>query len=168
MKYPLLPRWVLTNPLPAFYEIESTTSVQMTAKLYKYIQGFTDDYNKFAEEINKAISDHINEVNADQECFEAKITKIIHDYIITIDSKIEHQDREIQEAIVYIKDNLEASIVTVINEMKENGELSEEIIKVFDNLAERVTNLENTKMKIIYDETNESIYFENTIIEGVI
>lgn len=182
MRYPLLPKWALTNKLPAYYDWESLTAVDQTARLYGTIQGLIDDYNKFADEINKAYEELETGINSDQECFENKINKIVHDYIITIDSKIAHQDRVIAESIEYIKANIGETVTNVINEMKESGELTEELTKAFEELGTRVSSLEtantekaeqieeinaritvleNRKVKLIYDSENESLSFEN-------
>lgn len=182
MRYPLLPKWALLNKLPAYYDWESLTAVDQTAKLYGTIQGLIEDYNKFADETNKAIQEFVTGINSDQECFEKKITKIVHDYIITIDAKIAHQDRVIEESIEYIKSNIGETVVSVINEMKESGELTEELTRAFEELGSRVSSLEtantektaqieglttrivsleNQKPKLIYNAETESLNFEN-------
>ena len=53
-RLPLLPKWVLTNKLPAFYDMESGTAIEQTAKIYGAMQGMIKDYEKFAEEFAAA------------------------------------------------------------------------------------------------------------------
>lgn len=161
-----LPPWNLTNKLPAFHDVESATAVQMTSKLYEYMKMFQTDYEKFVEEINKAIDEYNTEMNTDQKCFEEKITKIIHDYIHIIDTKLAHQDREIEEAIVYIKENLEAGITSILEQMKESGELDTAVTNAFDELGTRVTELEldYTEVMETLGAANQNIYDNETRI----
>lgn len=162
-----LPPWNLTNKLPAFHDVESASSVQMTAKLYDYMKAFGLDYEKFVEEINTAITEYNTDMETDQKCFEEKITKTIHDYIHIIDTKLAHQDREIEEAISYIKENLEVGITSILEQMKESGELTTAITNAFDELGTRVTELELdiTEINTNLGTANQNIYNnENRII----
>lgn len=163
----LLPKWCLTETHPAFYDVDSKTAVGQTARVYAAMLELQEDYNSFVSEINICITDFINNVNADQECFKNQITKIVHDYIAMLDEKLKLQDKEIQESIVYIKDNLQEGIKEVINEMVESGELENAIVDAFDNLGARVTMLENSKVKMVYNSETESLNFENVEVEIV-
>ena len=177
-RIPQLPKWCLTNAFPAFHDYESLSAVDQTARLYATMQGLIDDYNKFAGEINSAIEKHVNDLNADQECFKNEINRIIHDYIITLDAKIAHQDRVIEESIVYIKENLAVSVRDVLDQMKESGELSEAIGDSFNELGNRILTLETantdltnriqtleyTNIRFQYNEATEEL----TLIKEVV
>ena len=52
-----LPKWVLTNEYPAFYDTESVTAIEMVAKLYGKMEELITTYNEFVDEINKTIAD---------------------------------------------------------------------------------------------------------------
>lgn len=178
-RIPMLPKWCLTNKYPAFYDTESKDSLEQTARLYGAMQSLIEDYNKFADEVNTIIKNYCNDLDADQECFKAEITKIVHDYIAMLDEKLKLQDKEIQESIVYIKENLEEGVKEVIRQMKETGELDIAIVNAFDQLGGRVITLENaqssmenrikilenSKVKLIYDNETESLNFENVEVE---
>ena len=142
MRIPMLPKWAYSDLLPAFHDVESGTAIQQTAKLYAVIKGLVDDYNKFAEEVNITIEKYMTDVNIDQEKFKEEITKLVHDYIITIDTKIAHQDRVIQESIVYIKENISEVLVKYLNELTESGELKN-VITTYE-----------------YNESNKSLVFK--------
>ena len=154
-KFKQLPNWCFTTLKPAFYDLESLTAVEQTGRLYKTIQDLIDDYNKCVNEINTTINEFLTTADKDQAEFECKINKIIHDYIITIDSKIAHQDRKIDdainnqestlaEAVRMMTTNLTESVQTVVNEMKESGELSEDILNAFDETGVKLSTLETT------------------------
>lgn len=167
-RYPQIPKWCIRNVLPAFYDFESLTAIEQTGALYHTIRSLIDDYNSYVIEINKMFEDFIDGVTPQEE-FENNITKIVHDYIKMMDTKIQHQDRLIDESIDYIKNNMLESITNIINEMKENGELTEGILESFNNVSERVTsletkvtNLENTKSYISYNEDTKEL---NVIID---
>ena len=176
IRIPQLPLWCLTNINPALYDSESLTVVEQTAKIYAKMQALIDDYNSFASEVNITIEKLVTDVNADQEELECQLTKLIHDYIITIDAKIAHQDRVIAESIEYIKANIGESVTQVINDMKESGELTEELTRAFEELGTRVstletanqemttriTNLEKSYYSLEYDSENE----EFTLVKG--
>ena len=157
--YPRLPKWCLTNKLPAFYDLESATAVEQTAKVYGAMQGLIDDYNKFAEEFNKTFEEYVNGLNKDHECFQNSINKIVHDYIAMLDEKIKMQDKVIEDAVKYMKDNLSTSITHLLTEMKEMGELDQAILDSIDGIGTRVSNLEtevtniNTSLNTL-DETD--------------
>lgn len=156
-----LPPWNFNNLKPSFNDLESATAVEMVYKLYGKNRELIDDYKKFVQDIQNEIEIFKTSTNQDLECFKTNITKIIHDYIITIDSKIAHQDRVIEENIIYIKENIGTAVIDVVNQMKESGELTEELTNAFDNLRTRVSALEKTKTKLIYNAETESLNFEN-------
>ena len=61
--YPL-PHWIVADTLPAFYETEGATAIQMVAKLYQkvkeLIESFNDmvtDYTTFKTEVNDNLAD---------------------------------------------------------------------------------------------------------------
>ena len=163
----LLPIWNITETHPAFYDVDSKTAVGQTARVYAAMLELQEDYNSFVSEINICITDFINNVNADQECFKNEITKIVHDYIAMLDEKLKMQDKEIQETIVYIQENLKESVEEVIDQMVESGELENAIVDAFDNLGARVTMLEKSKVKMVYDSKTESLNFENVEVETI-
>lgn len=143
-----LPDWNVRNLRPAFNDLESATVLEMMYKLYGKNQELIDDYNKFATEINTKIEAFETSTNKDIECFKAEITKILHDYIAILDEKLKLQDKEIQESIVYIEENITEGVKEVINQMKESGELDEGILNAFNEVDKRVNTLENANSNL--------------------
>lgn len=168
----LLPHWHLTNPQPAFYDLESATAVDMVAKIYGAMRELQSDYNTYVDEINKTIKEFVYSSEKNQECFMNKISKIVHDYIKMLDDKIKSQDlviknsidsqnKVIQDAIVYIKNNIATSLTEILEEMKESGELDEALANSFNDIATRVTALEQSKVVCSYDGATESLTLVN-------
>lgn len=142
----LLPHWVLTDVNPAFYDVESKTAVEQTARVYAKMQEIIKDYNSFVDEVNKVIQEF--SINEDYEKYKEYLTKIIHDYIAMLDVKIKMQDKRIEDSIVYIKNNLSLKITEEIAKMIETGELDTAVLNAVDNLGNRVDSLELSKTTI--------------------
>lgn len=139
-----LPYWVLTEKHPAFYDSESKTAVEMVSKVYAKMQELVDEYNKFVDNINKEIENFESSTTNDQKCFEERMTKVIHDYIDYLDSKVANQDKVIAEAVLYMKTNLKTSITELIEQMHESGEFDEAVLNAINNIGDRVVTLETT------------------------
>lgn len=167
-KVTLLPKWALTSKFPSVYDTESGTTLEMTAKLYAAVQELQIDYNEFVDNINPIIGDFKAGIIETQEEFEEKITKVIHDYIIALDLKLSHQDRVIDEAILYIKDNLNDGIKQVVEDMKESGELTEGILEGFNALSSRIQTIENTLPTKVSDLENDSDFATKGYVDNEI
>lgn len=163
----LLPHWCVVNPMPAIYDTESATTIEQTAKLYKAVQEMISSYNDFVNEVNPVIEGYFNSVNQNIEEFEERITKICHDYIKTMDMHIAHQDKVINDSVVYIKNNMDRIIYESLLEMKENGSLDDAILNVFNELATNISNNTDNINNIINDieSINNNIESLNTKID---
>jgi len=143
-----LPIWNLTTKRPAFYDMESLTAVEQTAKIYGAMQELIDEYNTFATELNKSIEEFEKGTNQDLECFKTEMTTLIENYIKSIDMKIS-QD-----------------LTKVIAEMIDDGTLDEGVLEVFDHLDTRVQTLENTDYVLKYQDGTENLILEKVINGG--
>lgn len=150
MRIDLLPVWTLTNLQPAFYDSESATVLQQMSKVYAKMQELLTDYNNFVKEVNTYIEDFENGITKDFKCFKECITKTMNDYIATIDTKINlqdsniankfsEQDRIINEAIDYMKDNILESTAYVINQAIQNGTIRADLLLEYNPLNESLT-----------------------------
>ena len=128
-----LPHWVLTDPQPAFYDCESATAVQQTAKLYAKMQELITLYNEFTNEVNRYITEFEDGIIKDFNCFQNCVIKTMNDYIESIDMKIELQDNNIEEAIKYMKDNLVSTVTTLFNQAVQNGDITATLVETYDS-----------------------------------
>ena len=128
-----LPHWVLTDPQPAFYDCESATAVQQTAKIYAKIQELITEYNNFVRDVNEYITEFENGIIKDFNCFQNCVIKTMNDYIESIDMKIELQDKNIEEAIKYMKDNLVSIVTTLFNQAIQNGDITATLLETYDS-----------------------------------
>ena len=118
-----LPFWVLTDLQPAFYDSESGTVLQQLSRMYPKIQEVINSYNDFVRKVNRYIDEFENGIITDFNCFKNCIIKTMNDYIESIDTKINLQDMDIQNAIDYMKDNLTQTISNLFNEALTNGDI---------------------------------------------
>lgn len=145
-----LPHWVLPDKFPALYDTESATAIEMTAKVYGAMNNLIEEYNKFVDGVNAEIEKFEGDTNKDIELFKTAIAQQFQDFIDVVELKIQSQDNEIANAIAYMKDNLSDSVNSLLNEIRENGELTQDILTAFNRLED---NLEN---EIDARETNDN------------
>lgn len=146
-KITLLPKWVLPDTIPSVYDTASGSWIEMASKLYGAMRTLQTEYNSFVDEANKIITEFISGVEADQECFEKRMTKVIHDYLDYLESRVQAQDKVIAEAVSYMKTNLSESITQLIAEMHESGEFDEAVLNAINNIGSRVSELEMFKIE---------------------
>lgn len=118
-----LPKWILTNPSPSFYETEGGTVLEQTAIMYKKVNEVIEAYNGMLDDINTTNEDFIKEQSARQEEFELKINQMIHDFTTLIDLQIKTQEAEIENAIEYMTSNLDEAITEVLPQVIEGKSL---------------------------------------------
>ena len=139
-----LPHWVLTDPQPAFYDCESATAVQQTAKIYAKIQELITLYNEFTKEVNRYITEFEDGIIEDFNCFQNCVIKTMNDYIETINMKINLQDSKIEEsinnqnatiqnAVDYMKNNLVSTVTTLFNNAVHNGDITANLLEDYDS-----------------------------------
>lgn len=139
-----LPHWVLTDPQPAFYDCESATAVQQTAKIYAKIQELITIYNDFVRDVNRYITEFEEGIIKDFNCFQNCIIKTMNDYIATIDMEINLQDSKIEEsinnqnvviqnAVNYMKENLVSTVTTLFNNAVHNGDITANLLEDYDS-----------------------------------
>lgn len=109
-----IPNWVYTGSLPAFYDVESGTAIEQTARLHGAVKSLIDDWNKYANELKTTLESFEKEIEDNQECFKNGMTTLIHNYIHQIDDKIANQDLVIDNAVNYMTENLGNAITELI------------------------------------------------------
>lgn len=173
----LLPKWVFPDSRFSVYDTESGTAIEMVSKVYNAMRTLQTDYNKFIDEINVEIKNFMSSTTQTQSCFLTNINKIVHDYIAMLDEKIKLQDSKVAEAVKYMKENIKVTTHEVILDMKENGELTEVIMNVFNEILEKITEIETniatlkseleTKITESENRTNETLTGHNNRIKNL-
>ena len=101
-----LRHWVLTDKFPAFYDAESATAIEQTAKVYGAFNELVDEYNNFVDVYNQHVEEFEQGMVTDMEAFQVGIRQEFQDFIDTVDLKIKNQDAVIADAVQYMKTNL--------------------------------------------------------------
>lgn len=129
----LLPKWILTNGLPAFHDGESSTAVEQTYKLYKAMNELIEEYNNFAESVNTQITNFVNDYNTDIETFTTSLRQEFQEFIEVVDLKIQEGYNGINE---YIEEQVSGMAGEITNESMEyvKAQLPSEVAKEVQSL----------------------------------
>ena len=134
-----LPKWVLTENYPAFYDTESVTAIEMVAKLYGAMEELITDYNEFVDNVNQAIQDFENGITTDFNDFKELIQGIVDDFIAEVRGHMNEQDDKIDDAINYMKTNLVATVTALYEAGFENGDYVSMVGIYYDSNDEELT-----------------------------
>lgn len=119
----LLPHWTLTGSNPAFYDTESATAIEQTAKVYGAMQTLIEEYNTFAERMEKTIEDFIQDTNTDMETFKVGIRQEFQDFIDVVDMRLQQLESDV------------ASTTTqMVNDAINSGKIK--VTEVYDGTSE--------------------------------
>lgn len=105
----LLPKWVLPPTMPAIYDLESGTALEMTAKVYGAMNTLIEEYNKFADSVNTAMGTFTEEEKTARKQFETDVTKVYREFTCTMEK--------------YLRLNLDDTATKVIIEGMNNGSI---------------------------------------------
>lgn len=119
-----LPHWVITNRKPAFYDSESATAIEQTARLYGKMQELIDEYNSFVDTINKEIDIFMSSTRQNITEFKMSMEQKFSDFVKLVELKIDTQDQVIAEAVDYMKTNLPTTLNELLLELFESGRVT--------------------------------------------
>lgn len=88
----LMPKWVLENTTPSFYDKDSVTVIEATAKLYGKMNELITKFNELEARLTKNINDYIGEAQEDMEVFQTAMRQEFQDFIDTVDLKLSSVD----------------------------------------------------------------------------
>lgn len=118
-----LPHWVVTNKYPGFYDTDSGSTIEQTAKVYKKMNELVEDYNKFVDETNTAIDEFVAGMTGTYEEFTVAMEQKFNDFVKVVELKIDSQDSVIADAVAYMKTNLTNSVGDLLLELFETGQV---------------------------------------------
>lgn len=156
-----LPHWVLTDGFPAFYDTESATAIEQTARLYAAMQKLIDDYNRFVDQVNEEIKKFECGTHKDMGRFKKRITDMFYQFRRYIEGIIQKQDADIAEALATFENRFSELEVQIFNEALEPETIAANIRYIYDSDEESLdvvfmigdTSTENFDW--IYDAENE-------------
>lgn len=124
-----LPFWRLTNRHPAFYDSESGTVIEQTAKVYAAMQNLTNEFNKYVEDLNTEMARFQEEILKSDCEYKQRLCEIMDNYIQQVDHML-------NEAIAYMKNNLDETATQLINEAIERGNIG--VATVYNEATEEM------------------------------
>lgn len=137
-----LPSWALINRFSSFYEGESLTAVEQTARVYAKMQELIESYNKYIEQVNTELMELEKSTDKDLNCAIKTLINLTDSYISTVDLKLIRMSRTLDENYVAFTDNVLQTISNMVQELKENGELDAALLDAVDDLGNRFTEVQ--------------------------
>lgn len=116
-----LPKWVLTNKYPAFYDTESASVIEQTAKVYGAMNTLIDEYNAFVDSVNENMATFEAEEIQKFEEFAVGLRQEFQDFIDVVDMKVQEQDQKIAAAENYMMTNIAPITAEIVNQAIANG-----------------------------------------------
>lgn len=159
-----LPAWCIINKFPAFYDVESATAIEQTARVYGKMNELVDSYNGFAETLTNTINGFIGETEGEYETFKIAIRQEFQDFINTVDLKVigiqneiaafENVDDKVIETLQNDIELLKVQFTTLTEGMQESFENFKNEINEGIEQFKTSTNEDMTDFKAM---TNQSI-----------
>lgn len=141
---PFLPPWVETGLQPAFYDMESGTVLQQTARMYAKVQQLTRLFNEFSEDVSNEVNNFEHDTNTEIERFE----QATNDEIERFEGVVNHTVEDYIDRFVALKDfvddyfdnlDVQEEINNKLDQMAEDGEFDEILEKYFSSYVEYIT-----------------------------
>lgn len=161
-----LPKWCILGTLPAFYDTDSVTATEQTARVYAKMNELVDSYNAYVEQFNKHIEEYEGEHNQALSDFICQINCLCDKFINTVDMKIDHQNRMIDEVYQKFATDILNTTQTLLNELKEAGEIDNVILSTLDNTNVKIDNFiaevngKQAELEQDYQETKSQLEYD--------
>ena len=154
----VLPPWVETGLQPAFYDLESGTVLQQTARMYAKVRDLNDAFNQFSEDVSNEVNQFEQDTNDEIERFEQATNDEIERFEGVINDTVEEYIEKFNDLHDYVEDyfenlDVQEEINNKLDDMVEQGTLQEIITTyiqsnvawTFDDVADMAsaTNLVN-------------------------
>lgn len=113
-----LPAWVVANKYPAFFDLESNTAIEQTARLYGAVNTLIENYNTFISVVEEEITIMVEQYALDNETHEVAVRQIMQDFFDGVETSLELQNSKIEAIENSFVDNLEKTVTKAINDGK--------------------------------------------------
>lgn len=127
----LLPKWALANQLPAIHDFESLTVLEQTARIYGAMQSMIGEYNKFADDVNRNITEFITSEKNSREEFQSDITKLMREFQCSMEK--------------YLVLNLDITAANYLNSAINEGRINLVYDPETENLNFEITGVDNNE-----------------------
>lgn len=161
-KVELLPS-ILKPSRPSQFDGESFTVLEYVSKVSGKLNECITQFNDFFEQVIEYCSEYTNKTDIDNEDFKVGLNNRFLDFIKVIELKYKSQDKVIDEAIDYMKNNLASTLEVVLKDLSDSGELNDTVLTAVGNLrAEFQTTVDTvtshiTESNAAYDEFTDGV-----------
>lgn len=126
----VLPPWVETGLQPAFYDLESGTVLQQTARMYAKVRELTEAFNTFTTNVTNEITQFEQDTNDEIERFEQATNDEIERFEGVINDTVEEYIQKFNDLHDYVEDyfenlDVQEEINNKLDDMVEQGTLQE-------------------------------------------
>ncbi len=150
-----LPNWVVANKFPAFYDTESLTSIEQTARLYGAINQMIESYNTFISIVDEDLANFSQEYQHNNEVHEVSIRQLIQDFFDSVETKLQLQDSKIATVESSLTVNIGRAVANEIQ--KGNVNVAMLYNENEENLEFAISEELSASQELIYDEANEQL-----------
>lgn len=149
-----LPKWVVANKYPAFFDMESMTAIEQTARLYGAVQDLIESFNTFVSLVDSDLTNFNEEYQHNNEVHEVSIRQLIQDFFDSVETALQLQNSKISN----IENTFGKNIENAINKAIRNGSLNI-ALSHNENTEQLMITISDTKAEeIYYDEGTETLY----------
>lgn len=157
-KIEMLPNWRIPDTSPAFYDTESATAIEQTAKLYGKVRELIDAYNEFVGNVETIIEEFETSVTVDMETFKVGIRQEFQDFIDIVNLRLQQYESEFE--------TFKGDVNDLINEYKnyldtKYSQFTTNVLNQFESLRTEV----NTKIENQNTTISNAIEYMSTNIE---
>ena len=99
-----LPKWLVADKNPAFYDMDSSTAIEMTAKLYGSMRETIDIINDFCYDTETIVKEHKTYTEKDMQAFKIAMEQKFKDFTEVLNTKYSYIDYMLQNVENLIKD----------------------------------------------------------------
>lgn len=103
-----LPLWVLNEKFPSFYDMESKTVIEQTARVYGAMRSLIEEHNKMISNLNGNIEEFEQITGSKYDVFAMGLRQEFQDFIDIVNLQIEKLEQ-------YMTNNLEDAINDLVS-----------------------------------------------------
>ncbi len=145
-----LPHWVLPNRNPAFYDSESATAIEQTAKVYAAMNELIDNYNAFVDSVTSANETFQAELTGETNTFAVGLRQEFQDFIDIV-------ELQVNAAESFMRENLQQSADIYLTD------ITNQLHYDMNSFAE-----DRAKFQQEFEQQNAAIKTQNTVLSNTI
>lgn len=150
-----LPKWVVANKYPAFFDMESMTAIEQTARLYGAVQDLIESFNTFVSLVDSDLTNFNEEYQHNNEVHEVSIRQLIQDFFDSVETALQLQNSKIAS----VENSLTVNIGRAVANEIQKGNINVAMVynEENENMSIAISDELSASQEIIYNEENEEL-----------